>query len=779
MKHDRAPKEPVQREQPAARSKKPAEHQPAEGWSNPMLRMQRAAGNRSVTAMIETARRAPSQPLDPGTRSYMEPLFRTDLSGVRLYTGDAAAKSARGLGANAYTVGQDIVFGAGSYSPGTVEGRRLLAHELAHTVQQCQPGSGGGLSSAGPGIGIQPKSSLLESEAVCAAGYTGGPVSAGPMALSRAAGLTIARDTPTGAAAPAAQPPAAQPADAGAPPAAAVAAAAPAPRPTAVPAPPLGGAWPEDPEGVYATLEQMVKDRGLEDTKQYVKDYEENAKSATYDVEDTSGASDERNKAKADAARRTTTAGVLNEQLAKIKQRIDEIRPKFKPDVERIAFRRLFENEQYIRKEMEAFGFSLVGLPGADPAKMAGKNQGPKLQETQRLAKQLFQLDRTRTEMRNAIVDMDFGKFDPQVPPPRNKVIQIGDASTWEYLKENWDAASELMGRILNSNPAIFAAWSRGTAADLSAADPTKNPEQMLRTVFDLLDNLHKNIQKAKSNLESEVCDYRDLKPIHQQMAAGLAVASGTKWNEPLAMWVMQDEIGSHAASEAWIKLGLQAAAMIVAITATLATGGAAAFLIGAAASVGAAGGTLIMAENKYASLKIAAASQVKSNEQLVDRAQVREAEAEVEAQRINFAVTAVLALGSHYAGTAVSGAIAQGLFKAAPSALGVGQTLALTVISGTVIGATSSALTTAATEFQRMSRGEITSGEYLSRIGDSWGGLELDCRRRQSSYCTQARRARSSGEAQHSAYGAGAQHSHRGRASGAPPRTEGAARRQ
>lgn len=76
------------------------------------------------------------QPLDPATRAFMEPRFGQDFSNVRVHSGPAAEQSARDVNAQAYTVGPDIVFGAGRFAPGTHEGRRLLAHELTHVVQQ-------------------------------------------------------------------------------------------------------------------------------------------------------------------------------------------------------------------------------------------------------------------------------------------------------------------------------------------------------------------------------------------------------------------------------------------------------------------------------------------------------------------------------------------------------------------------------------------------------------------------------------------------------------------
>ncbi len=76
------------------------------------------------------------RPLDASTRSFFEPRFGTDFSHVRVHTDSRAAESARAVNALAFTVGRDMVFGAGQYAPQTSEGRHLLAHELTHTVQQ-------------------------------------------------------------------------------------------------------------------------------------------------------------------------------------------------------------------------------------------------------------------------------------------------------------------------------------------------------------------------------------------------------------------------------------------------------------------------------------------------------------------------------------------------------------------------------------------------------------------------------------------------------------------
>jgi len=78
----------------------------------------------------------PGRALDRATRTFFEPRFGHDFSDVRVHIDGSAARSARAVNAMAYTAGRDIVFGSGAYSPGTDLGRRLLAHELTHVVQQ-------------------------------------------------------------------------------------------------------------------------------------------------------------------------------------------------------------------------------------------------------------------------------------------------------------------------------------------------------------------------------------------------------------------------------------------------------------------------------------------------------------------------------------------------------------------------------------------------------------------------------------------------------------------
>ncbi len=104
------------------------------------LALQRRADSSNSPAeappIVHDVLRSSGQPLDMATRAFMEPRFGHDFSKVRVHIDARAAESAAAVNALAYAVGQHVVFGAGQHRPGTADGRRMVAHELAHVIQQ-------------------------------------------------------------------------------------------------------------------------------------------------------------------------------------------------------------------------------------------------------------------------------------------------------------------------------------------------------------------------------------------------------------------------------------------------------------------------------------------------------------------------------------------------------------------------------------------------------------------------------------------------------------------
>jgi Domain of unknown function (DUF4157)/Lysine-specific metallo-endopeptidase len=89
-----------------------------------------------VPPSVHWALRSSGQPFDKSTRTFFERRFGHDFSHIRVHVDESAANSACEINAQAYTVGNHVVFAQGRYAPGTDEGRRLIAHELAHVAQQ-------------------------------------------------------------------------------------------------------------------------------------------------------------------------------------------------------------------------------------------------------------------------------------------------------------------------------------------------------------------------------------------------------------------------------------------------------------------------------------------------------------------------------------------------------------------------------------------------------------------------------------------------------------------
>lgn len=94
------------------------------------------AAYRGPSPAIRRALHTPGEPLESSSRKHFEHRFGHDFSQVRIHTGDQAAEAAASLHASAFTLGSDIVFGRGRYSPATAPGRLLLLHELRHVEQQ-------------------------------------------------------------------------------------------------------------------------------------------------------------------------------------------------------------------------------------------------------------------------------------------------------------------------------------------------------------------------------------------------------------------------------------------------------------------------------------------------------------------------------------------------------------------------------------------------------------------------------------------------------------------
>jgi hypothetical protein len=136
--------------------------------------------------LVHAVLRAPGQPLEGSTRRVFEPRFGHDFSRVRVHANEQAAQSAHAVHALAYTVGRHVVFAAGQYTPGTHHGNALIAHELAHVVQQ----SGGADSPGSAPMTIGNRCDAAEIDADRAAAHV---LHGGRTGIGRSSGATGAR----------------------------------------------------------------------------------------------------------------------------------------------------------------------------------------------------------------------------------------------------------------------------------------------------------------------------------------------------------------------------------------------------------------------------------------------------------------------------------------------------------------------------------------------------------------------------------------------------------
>jgi hypothetical protein len=143
-------------------------------------RQRRPAEQKGTPDLLPSALRSQGQPLDTRSRTFMEPRFGHDFSRVRIHTGARVSEAASRMNSLAFTSGQSIYFGANLYRPETPPGRRLLAHELAHTLQQ-------GAAQPDAHLTLSRPTDALEREADAAAGRVAAGHRIEPGAVSIAA----------------------------------------------------------------------------------------------------------------------------------------------------------------------------------------------------------------------------------------------------------------------------------------------------------------------------------------------------------------------------------------------------------------------------------------------------------------------------------------------------------------------------------------------------------------------------------------------------------------
>jgi hypothetical protein len=317
---------------------------------------------------------------------------------------------------------------------------------------------------------------------------------------------------------------------------------------------------------------------------------------------------------------------------------VDNLRKGWEADVRALAKAYMQENLKFADGELERLGLRAPAA-GAAQSPTAATEQALNLEETQELARGAEALLSAKDRMRqlhvgyNMVMHPSAGgarvsvTFDPE-PGKRPAYREAASFQTtmppaprtWDEVKAQWDAADAALAGITAKSPTVFAALAQGreTVKDLGQ----QNPQQAKATAQRVLTTLRTNIQATLPKVDSGDLDWRDLKPIHEQLWGGRKKGpSGTDWSNEFAKEVAKDVIGDHESTEFWIGLGLGTAAAALFIVASVASGGlATAALLG---GIAASGGQAVRSWENYEDLATAAAGTASEETRLVSQGQV------------------------------------------------------------------------------------------------------------------------------------------------------------
>ena len=338
---------------------------------------------------------------------------------------------------------------------------------------------------------------------------------------------------------------------------------------------------------------------------------------------------------------------------------LESIRARFKGDVEAFACGNLESNKKLVEEELKRYGLSekeevppdpSISLPPEIPSPVP-EGQRERLEELKKTAETAQKILGHIDKMKGRKFGPEQTPFNPEGAPPSDIMEKV----IWEDLKRQWDSANQVLGLIANGNPALFAAINEGPQAVrlIAESDPEKSPQMALRNLRTSLLTVAENIQVALGKVRGGGVDYRDLRPVHEQLLSGAHAASGTVWSSPFYRWVAKDDIQDRQTAQLYLKLGLKAAAFVGFLVASMATFGSATFIIAAGVAVGAEAARSVSASEKASSLSPLQKSGVQSNLALVYKGQITAAEAEAEEARIGAMVNLILGVGAPAAGEA------------------------------------------------------------------------------------------------------------------------------
>ncbi|HRW99963.1 MAG TPA: ADP-ribosyltransferase [Cyclobacteriaceae bacterium] len=334
---------------------------------------------------------------------------------------------------------------------------------------------------------------------------------------------------------------------------------------------------------------------------------------------------------------------------------VQYLRADFRRDVRITAVGYLAQNRTIVSQEMEQLGIAEEEGEVDQPITDEQEDQINRMQQAAQIVAQLQRGQENLRRIRVGYVMVTGGytehslpvpipvRFDPLEPPQIPARAEDENMQPWETVKAEYERANAVIAALTDLYPALYAISREGESTNTQRFADASTPTAARTQLSPALRRLMSHIIDAQTKLREEDIDPLDLLPIHEQLFAGQATASGTDWSSRLPRWAADQEKRSHQSTEFWTQLGLTSLSAAAFILAPF-TGGASMLVM--LVGLGIAGAQAVMSAERYEALASAARTEVQSGTALVTPEQVSIAEQQMIADQVALAMAALLVAG-------------------------------------------------------------------------------------------------------------------------------------
>lgn len=540
-----------------------------------------ASAGMEAPSIVHDVINSGGQSLDTGTRNFFEPRFGHDFSKIKIHTGSQASASSRAINAHAYTSGNNIVFNEGKFAPHTDDGRKLLAHELTHVVQQ-------GEDSLLVKIQRSPADELISDNT------TLGFLDEEALGQALAAGLPINYDIVNQV---------------------------------------LNKVGSTDKDDVsYETAKAAKANSKLQTTSETLR--------IRFINEMLSGVvSDEEEGMIADIwiSFEITLPEVTERHEEEWKKSLWEsdqleefttpIRQAFKYDVEFLALTYLSMNKDTLTQEAQQYGINLQDTEHINQSSgylEAVMAIAPKVMNLKNQMEQLKQIRVGYHEISDCMAGdcLADSYFNPEIRPSRPpNNTESPPWPTWEQTKTQYDRLAAVVSSFASRYPAIYILLQQNELNSFAQLQDSAKAKDLLESAFW---KTNEKIDESVNKVNGTDIEYYDLPMIQSQLFSGSAndiIVFTYRWDKLYFGDIAKDELRNHEARQFWVDMGLGLLAAAALIAAPFTGGASAAFLVGFGMGIGTAQAG--MSWERYLSLSTLNDSAVSEELSLVSRGQV------------------------------------------------------------------------------------------------------------------------------------------------------------